>query len=112
MWQIISTLLLCVLLKAHRESGGGVLGEKALDVLMVASQFMFVLLLVWKRVKREEEGSLVAVIPVLEEGESDSAKIAGLEREKDALERGREEGEGEEKERGGGGARKGGSRRA
>ena len=90
MLQTISTRLLCVLLKAHRESGGGVLGEKALDVLMVASQFLFVLLLVWKRVKRKEAGSLVAVLPVLEEGESDSAKIARLEREKVAAENGRE----------------------
>jgi len=39
---------------------------------------------------RPSEGNLVAVIPVLEEGETDSAKIARLEREKEEEKRGRE----------------------
>jgi len=90
MWQTISTLLLCVLVQGRREAEEGVLGETALDGMMVASQFLFVLLLVWKRVKGgaggETGGNLVAVIPVLEEGERDSAKIARLEREKEAAE--------------------------
>ena len=41
---------------------------------------------------------MVAVLPVLEEGESDSAKIARLEREKETVENGREEVEEREKE--------------
>jgi len=53
MWQTISTLLLCVLVKGGREAEGGVLGEKALDGMLLASQFMFVVLLFQKRVKKK-----------------------------------------------------------
>ena len=53
MWQTISTLLLCVLVKGGREAEGGVLGEKALDGMLLACQFLFVVLLFQKRVKKK-----------------------------------------------------------
>ena len=88
MWQTISTLLLCVLVKGGREAEGGVLGEKALDGMLLASQFMFVVLLFQKRVKKKvkERGEsvkkLAAVLPIGGAGaDSKYATIARLERE-------------------------------
>jgi len=95
MWQTIGTLLLCVLVKGGREAEGGVLGEKALDGMLVASQFLFVVLLFQKRVKKKVKGrgeSVKKLSAVLPEGvESDMAKIARLEMEKEAEKRGRAE---------------------
>jgi len=93
MWQTISTLLLCVLVKGGREAEGGALGEKALDGMMVASQFMFVVLLFKKRLAKRctggREGKLATVLPIgCAGGETGSkdATIARLEREKRAVE--------------------------
>ena len=95
-WQTICTLSLCMILKGKEvvnwEDGTGALTEGMLDAMLVACQFMFLVLLVWKRATAGEAGGdMVTVLPVLEEGESDSAKIARLEREKVAAENGREE---------------------
>jgi len=47
--QMIGTLVLCVLLKARKEAGGHeLLPEGVLDYLMVACQFAFVFVLLWK----------------------------------------------------------------
>ena len=46
--QTIGTMMLCLLLKAGRDTGFGDLGEAAIDVLMVASQFIFVVVLMVK----------------------------------------------------------------
>ena len=100
MWQTISTLLLCVLVKGDEEAEGGVLGEKALDGMLVASQFLFVAVAGWKMARGrgggERGGQLAAVLPI--GGESLGATVSRLEREK-ALAMAREKNLREENER-------------
>jgi len=52
MWQTIVTLLLCVLVKstAEGDEGGGV-SEGAVDRMMVCAQFLWVVILAYKRLK-------------------------------------------------------------
>ena len=83
MWQTFATLALCYVLKGKVaedwENGTGALNEDVTDGLLVASQFLGLFVLALKRGRREAGQNLVAVLPVLEEGES---KIVRLEREK------------------------------
>ena len=54
--QTIGTLVLCVQLKTGKEGEYGMLGEGELDLLMVACQFLFVGVLLWKTAKGEKQG--------------------------------------------------------
>jgi len=65
------------------EDGTGALDEGMMDGLFVASQFLGLFVLALKRGRQEAGQNLVAMLPVLEEGESDVQKIAKLEREKE-----------------------------
>ena len=84
MWQ---TFALCNVLKGKEaedwEDDTGTLDEGMMDGLFVASQFLGLLVLALKRWRNEAGQNLVAVLPVLEEGESLEAKVARLEREKE-----------------------------
>jgi hypothetical protein len=77
LWQTVVTLLLCVLVKSEAEVGGeGELGIGVVDGMMVASQFMFVPLLVYK--SRNDDISLKAGVVTISRAVSGNKPGGGL----------------------------------
>ena len=70
-------MMLCLLLKSGRDTGFGELGEGAIDVLMVACQFIFVVVLMVKAAEESaSERHLAEIAPALKYMQDDKEDMS------------------------------------